>query len=184
MLNRPAPVFYCAALVNSESSSCYYIHSFTPTTCCLLHTFRLWFSSAPISATLCIYMQLLHISFLLEKISDSYFSEGDVLLCPEVVVPVLRLLPQVSQPFLQLWFVLGDVVNYRPQVWQRVRWTDPVVCGAGWWSEVRFLQIKIKNTYLIVFLLGRMKVRDFRICFFDRGDKGNSCTTDSDFQVK
>lgn len=68
-----------------------------------------------------------------------YLAEADVLLGPEVVVPVLGLLPQVSQTSLQLRLVLGDVVNDGPNVGERVRWTDPVVCGAGRWSEGRSL---------------------------------------------
>lgn len=72
---------------------------------------------------------------------DFNLAEGDVLLGPELVVPVLGLLPQVSQPFLQLRLALGDAVNDRPQVGQRVWWTDPVVCGAGCRSEGRSLQV-------------------------------------------
>lgn len=74
------------------------------------------------------------------KKSDLNLAEGDVLLGPEVVVPVLRLLPQVSQAFLQLRFVLRDVVNDWPQVGERVRWADPVVRGAGDRPEGRPLQ--------------------------------------------
>ncbi len=71
-------------------------------------------------------------------------AEGDVLLGPELVVPVLGLLPQVTQTFLQLSLVLGDTVNDWPQVGKRVRWTDPVVCGAGCGPDAGSLQ-KDKN---------------------------------------
>lgn len=67
-------------------------------------------------------------------------AEGDVLVGPEVLVPVLRILPQVSETFLQLGFILGDVINNRPEVGERVWGSDPVVCGAGSWSESRSLQ--------------------------------------------
>lgn len=67
-------------------------------------------------------------------------AEGKILLAPELVVPVLRLLPQVSQSFLQLRFVLGDAVDDRAHVGQRVWWADPVVGGAGQRSDGRSLQ--------------------------------------------
>lgn len=72
-------------------------------------------------------------------------AEGDVLLGPELVVPVLRLLPQVSQPFLQLCFILRDVVDDWPQVGERVWWTNPVMCGAGFWSDSRLMQSNKKQ---------------------------------------
>lgn len=67
-------------------------------------------------------------------------AEGDVLVGPEVLVPVFRILPQVSQTFLQLGFILGDAINNRPEVGKRVRRPDPVVRGAGSRSESRSLQ--------------------------------------------
>lgn len=73
-------------------------------------------------------------------------AEGDVLVGPEVLVPVFRILPQVSETFLQLGFILGGVINYRPEVGERVRWPDPVVRGAGSWSESRVLQAQKTST--------------------------------------
>lgn len=67
-------------------------------------------------------------------------AEGDVLLGPELVVPVLRLLPQVPQLFLELCLILRDVVDDWPQVGQRVWWSNPVMCGAGFWSDSRLRQ--------------------------------------------
>lgn len=76
------------------------------------------------------------------------------------MVPVLGLLPQVSQPFLQLCFVRGDVVNDWPQVGKRVRWADPVVRGGGYWPECGSLnKYKRNKKYFIVLLLLRMKVK-------------------------
>lgn len=85
-------------------------------------------------------------------------AEGDVLLGPEVLVPVLGFLPQVSQPFLQLWFILAYVVHNRPQVGKRVRWTNPVMCGVGCWSEGRSLHInknkkKKKSFIALLFII-------------------------------
>lgn len=62
-------------------------------------------------------------------------AEVEVLLGPELVVPVLRLLPQVSQPLFQLRLLLRDAVDDRPQVGQRVRGADPVMCRAGLRSQ-------------------------------------------------
>lgn len=94
-------------------------------------------------------------SFIMEK--NLNLAEGDVLLGPEVVVPVLGLLPQVSQPFLQLCFILGYVVHDRPQVGKRVRWTNPVVCGAGCGSEGRSLHMnknkKKKKSFIVLLLI-------------------------------
>lgn len=71
-------------------------------------------------------------------------AEGDVLLGPEVLVPVLRVLPQVSETFLQLGFVLRDVIHNWPEVGERVRWPNPVMSGAGVWSG-RSLQVQKKQ---------------------------------------
>lgn len=58
-------------------------------------------------------------------------AEGKILFAPELVVPVLRLLPQVPKSFFQLRFILGDAVDNWTHVGQRVWWTDPVMGGAG-----------------------------------------------------
>lgn len=76
---------------------------------------------------------------------DLNLAEGDVLVGPEVLVPVLRVLPQVSETFLQLGFVLGDVIHDGPEVGERVRWPDPVMRGAGFWSAGGSLQVQ-RNT--------------------------------------
>lgn len=76
---------------------------------------------------------------------DLNLAEGDVLVDPEVVVPVLRVLPQVSETFLQLGFVLRDVIHNCPEVGKRVWWPNPVMCGAGFWSDGRSLQAR-KNS--------------------------------------
>lgn len=68
-----------------------------------------------------------------------HLAEGHILLAPELVVPVLRLLPQVPKSFLQLRFVLGDAVDDRTHVGERVWWPDPVMSGAGWRSDGRSL---------------------------------------------
>lgn len=73
-------------------------------------------------------------------------AEGDVLVGPEVLVPVLRVLPQVSETFLQLGLVLGDPEHDWPEVGQRVRWPDPVVSGAGFWSHSRSLQAQTQTS--------------------------------------
>lgn len=65
---------------------------------------------------------------------DPNLAEGDVLVGPEVLVPVLRVLPQVSETFLQLGFVLRDVIHNWPEVGKRVWRPNPVMCGAGFWS--------------------------------------------------
>lgn len=77
---------------------------------------------------------------ILKKGKDVNLAEGDVLLGPEVLVPVFRVLPQVPETFLQLGFILGDAINYWPEVGKRVRRPDPVVRGAGSGSESRSLQ--------------------------------------------
>lgn len=72
------------------------------------------------------------------------------------MVPVLCLLPQVSQLFLQLCFLLRDAVDDWSEVGKRVWRTDPVVCGTGFWSDCGSLQvnIKINGLSVIVLLLG------------------------------
>lgn len=66
--------------------------------------------------------------------------EGDILFAPELVIPVLSLLPQVSKPFFQLRFILGDAVDDWTDVGKRVRWSDPVMSGARQRSDGRSLQ--------------------------------------------
>lgn len=76
---------------------------------------------------------------------DPNLAEGDVLVGPEVLVPVLRVLPQVSETFLQLGFILWDVIHNWPEVGKWVWWPDPVVRGAGFWSDGRSLQVHINS---------------------------------------
>lgn len=66
---------------------------------------------------------------------DLNLAEGDVLVGPEVLVPVLRVLPQVSETFLQLGFILGDVIHNWPHVGKWVWGADPVMRGAGFRSD-------------------------------------------------
>lgn len=68
-------------------------------------------------------------------------AEGDVLVGPEVLVPVFCILPQLSEAFLQLGFILGDVIHNWPEVGKRVWWPNPVMCGADFWSDSRCLQV-------------------------------------------
>lgn len=67
-------------------------------------------------------------------------AEGQILLAPELVVPVLRLLPQVSKSFFQLRFIFGDAVDDWTHVGKRVWWSDPVMSGAGQRPDGRTLQ--------------------------------------------
>lgn len=76
---------------------------------------------------------------------DLNLAEGDVLVGPEVLVPVLGVLPQVSETFLQLGFILWDVIHNWPEVGKWVWWPDPVVRGAGFWSDGRSLQVHINS---------------------------------------
>lgn len=56
-----------------------------------------------------------------------HLHKGDILSCPELMVPVFCFLPQMSQFPLQLGLVLRDVVYDRPQVRQSVWWSNPII---------------------------------------------------------
>lgn len=77
-------------------------------------------------------------------------AEGKILFAPELVVPVLRLLPQVSKSFFQLRFILGDAIDNWTHVGKRVWWTDPVMGGAGQRSDGRSLQGNNEHMYIVV----------------------------------
>lgn len=69
------------------------------------------------------------------------------------MVPVVCLLSQVSEPFLQLRFLLWDAVDDWSEVGKRVQRTDPVVCGTGFWSDRGSLQVNMKINMLLVIVL-------------------------------
>lgn len=77
-------------------------------------------------------------------------AEGKILLGPELMVPVLGLLPQVSESFFQLRFILWDVVHDWTQVGIRVWWTDPVMSGTGHRPDSRSLEINNKQQKYLV----------------------------------
>lgn len=62
---------------------------------------------------------------------DVHLAEVDVLFGPEVLVPVLCLLPQLPQLLLQVRLVLRDPVHDGTQIRQGVWRSNPVVRGAG-----------------------------------------------------
>lgn len=59
----------------------------------------------------------------------------------------------MSEPFLQLRFFLWDAVDDWSEVGKRVRRTDPVVCGTGFWSDYGSLQVNMKINMLSVIVL-------------------------------
>lgn len=68
-----------------------------------------------------------------------HLAKGDILPGPEVMVPVLCVLPQMSEFSLQHCLILRDVVYDRPQVWQFVWWPDPVIFRCWSWDKSGFL---------------------------------------------